>query len=103
MRRGDSVTYTDHCGQEHPAVVAAVVGAGPSGYKRLDVTTDGGDEADVPHAGDAVAGEGRWSFPCRAPAVDEAALEESELDLPSSAWIDTLEQDGNSLSHGADS
>jgi hypothetical protein len=102
MRRGDSVTYTDHCGQEHPAVVAAVVGAGPSGYKRLDVTTDGGDEPDVPHAGDAVAGEGSWSFPCRAPVVDEA-VDESELDVPSPAWIDTFELDSNSFSRGAES
>jgi hypothetical protein len=102
MRRGDSVTYTDHCGQEHPAVVAAVVGAGPSGYKRLDVTIEDGDEVDVPHAGDAGEGEGSWSFPCRAPVVDES-VDESALDLPSSAWIDTLELDGNSFSRGADS
>lgn len=54
MKTGQRVTYCGHDGRQQTATVAAVVGAGASGYKRLDLALEGAVIArDVPYRLDA--------------------------------------------------
>lgn len=66
MRIGDRVTYVESKTKRHPATVTAIVGAGASNWKRLDLSYAGKTPtelltaADVAHAGDQAEGEGYW-------------------------------------------
>lgn len=64
MRTGQTVGYIDASGERHTAEITAVVGTGPSLFKRLDLRyrADGEDVEleDVPHENDAEGGEGFW-------------------------------------------
>lgn len=62
MKIDDTVIYHDARGGSHPATVTRVEGAGPSGYKLLDVTYPGGTATDVPHMKDW-DGEDFWALP----------------------------------------
>lgn len=74
MKAGQVVHYCDAHGAVSQAVVTAVVGAGPSGAKRLDLSVGGErvigsfrsvggeDVSDVAHIADAVSGEAAWSL-----------------------------------------
>jgi hypothetical protein len=63
MKPGVAVVALDGSGTTTRAVVTAVVGAGPSGYKRLDLTVGSDEWADVPHSNDAAVGEDCWLLP----------------------------------------
>lgn len=61
MKPGKAVTYCNAGSGCVPATVAAVVGAGASGCKRLDLTlTDALSALDVAHQGDAEPGASYW-------------------------------------------
>ncbi len=62
MKPGQSITYSNG-GVCRLATVAAVVGAGPSGKKRLDIQVNPALVAlDVPHEDDVTAGEDFWAL-----------------------------------------
>lgn len=61
MKAGDVVRLQAADGTGQNATVSAVVGAGASDYKRLDVVTVGGERfADIAHSGDQAEGDACW-------------------------------------------
>lgn len=62
MRAEKAVRYATADGASVPAVVVAVVGTGPSTYKRLDVAVGAEILRDVPHVKDAAGGP-CWHLP----------------------------------------
>lgn len=61
MRVGDAVLYVETPGKVVEARVTAVVGAGPSGYKELDlVTATGRVYTCAPYVRDSVVAAGYW-------------------------------------------
>lgn len=80
MKAGDAVTYVVSDGV-HEGTVVAVVGSGPSGYKRLDIKAKGDVWQDVPHERDMqLGGFGYWTLgPVPAPeVVPESSTQDSE-------------------------
>lgn len=74
MRAGQRVRYLTGTGQVTGAVVTAVTGAGPSGWKALDLDVGGVVRCAVPHLRDRIVGEGCWladgdAVPAEVPAA----------------------------------
>jgi len=70
MRAGDRVVYAKGR-TEVDAVVVAVTGSGPSGYKTLDLEVGGKSVKAVPHELDN-AGKGCWKIGSARRSVQEA-------------------------------
>ena len=62
MKVGDEVTYVDPHGSGSVAHVTAVVGAGPSMFKLLDLRVNGKLVEHVSHENDRTTGVGYWTL-----------------------------------------
>lgn len=73
MKINQTVTLVGATGMPTVATVHAIVGAGESGYKILDLAAGAEIARDVPHARDLVAGAPYWTLddvPIPTPALD---------------------------------
>ena len=71
MKAGKLVTFVKGRSRSD-AVIEAVTGSGPSGYKTLTLNVGGKTYKDVPHAGDD-AGAGYWDAHAVPDAADDIA------------------------------
>jgi hypothetical protein len=61
MKPGQTIAYTAG-GKSVPATITAVTGAGPSGYKTLDLDVGGTTRQNVVHEADAIEGSAFWNL-----------------------------------------
>lgn len=85
MKPGQVVTYVDHAGTRQRASVVAVVGAGDSGYKTLDLYVSGEVIASVDHEHDRVDDAGWWTL-AELVAAEPEPVNDPDLELP--VWQD---------------